>query len=192
MAGVAVVFHSGFGHTKVVAERVAAGVRSVAGVEAALIPVEELPAPGKDRSYGGRWPELDAADGLIFGCPTYMGSLSAELKRFMEHSSAIWFRQGWKDKIAGGFTNSGGLSGDKFNTMVDLVAFAGQHSMIWVSQGLMQDGKGANRISSWLGVMTQSDAGKGPDAAPPEADRATAEAYGRRIAEAVLRWRRDR
>ena len=26
--------------------------------------------------------ELDAADAIIFGCPTYMGSMSAEMKKF--------------------------------------------------------------------------------------------------------------
>ncbi len=188
MRNVAVVYHSGTGRTRVIAERVVAGADAVEGVAAALIVVDELPAPGADRKFGGRWSELDAADAIVFGCPTFMGSVSAAMKAFMEHSSSIWYRQGWKDKIAGGFTNSGGLSGDKLNTMTDLVMFAGQHSMIWVTQGIMVDQSGSNRLSSWLGAMSQSDPGKNAEEAPPEADRATAERYGRRIAEATRRW----
>ena len=32
------------------------------------------------------WAALDAADAIIFGCPTYMGSGSARMKAFMEES----------------------------------------------------------------------------------------------------------
>lgn len=193
MAKVVIVYHSGFGHTKVVAEAVHRGAGGVAGVEATLIPVSELPPPGADRKLGGRWDELNGADAIIFGCPTYMGSVSAEFKRFMESSSGIWFGQGWKDKLASGFTNSGGMSGDKLNSMIDLVVFAGQHSMIWVSQGFFYDSqtagdpKGVNRLGSWLGTMTQSDNAP-PDVTPPEGDRRSAEMLGKRVAEAAIRW----
>lgn len=161
------------------------------GAEAALVQVSELPAPGKDGVYQGRWRELNDAAAIIFGCPTYMGSVSAEFKKFMEHTSGIWFKQGWKDKLAGGFTNSGGLSGDKLNSMLDLIVFAGQHSMIWVSQGIMPsaftgDGLDLNRMSSWLGAFAQSG-NEPPEVTPPKSDRDTAEKYGRRIAEIAVK-----
>jgi len=190
MTTVAIVYHSGFGHTKVVAEAVQRGAGSVEGVEAKLFAAGDFDPPDENKQYHGAWHELADADAIIFGSPTYMGSVAAGLKTFMEHTSPLWYRQEWKDKIAAGFTNSGGLSGDKLSTLFDLAAFAAQHSMIWVTQGIFYDPEGINRLGAWLGLMTQADPGKGPDAAPPEEDRRTAERFGARVAEATVRWAR--
>lgn len=187
MPAIAIVYHSGFGHTKAVAEHVHRGVDAVDGCTASLISVDEFPAPGPDRKLGGRWAELDAADAIILGCPTYMGGVSAAMKQFMESSSGLWMKQAWKDKIAAGFTNSGGLSGDKVNALVGMAVFAAQQSMIWVSQGIFYNEQGINRMGAWLGLMTQSDNAP-PDQTPPKEDRDTAELFGRRVAEATIRW----
>ncbi len=189
MPTVAIVYHSGYGHTEVVAQSIARGAGGVDGVGAVLIPVDELPEPGPDRSLGGRWAELDDADAIIFGSPTYMGTVSAAFKRFMESSGGIWYKQGWKDKLAAGFTNAGGLSGDKLSTLLDLALFASQHSMIWVSQGLFYDNEGINRMGSWIGMMAQSTDDP-PEVTPPPEDHRTAERFGERVALAAVRWAR--
>lgn len=180
MTKVVVVYHSGFGHTARLAEAVAAGAASVAGVQVSSLPVEEAEA---------RWSELDEADAIIFGAPTYMGSVSAPFKQFMDQSSRTWVRQGWKDKLAAGFTNSASWSGDKLNTLVQMAVFASQHGMIWTSLGLppgfnSSTGKSTdlNRVGSYLGAMAQSNADEGAEVVPPEADRQTARELGRRVA----------
>jgi len=190
MASIAIVYHSGYGHTKVVAEAVHRGAGSVEGIESELLAASEFDPPDEHRQYHGQWDRLARADAIVFGTPTYMGSVSAGLKTFMEHTSPLWYRQEWKDKLAAGFTNSAGLSGDKVNTLFDLAAFAAQHSMVWVSQGLFYDDKGTNRLGAWMGLMTQADTDKGPDLAPPAQDIATAERFGARVAEATVRWAR--
>ena len=190
MPTVAVVYHSGFGHTKVQAEHVAKGVGTVEGVEALLISADELPDADADRHLGGRWDEVNNADAIVFGAPTYMGSLSAGMKRVFEVASGLWFQQAWKDKLAAGFTNGGSFSGDKVNTLQDIWHNCMQHSMIWVSTGFLNDGKdpdSLNRMGSYAGAMAQSD-NASPDVTPPEGDRKTAEKFGARIAEAVVRW----
>ncbi len=186
MTLVAIVYHSGFGHTKKQAEAVAEGVRQ-AGAEAALHAAEDFPAP-ENNQYSGPWDVLAKADAIVFGCPTYMGSVTASLKVFMENSSGVWFQQGWKDKLAGGFSNSGSLAGDKLNTLQDLMCFAGQHSMIWVSLGMMPPGDDAgrapdkpNRMGGFLGAYAQSN-NVSPEEAPPAGDLETARFYGSRIA----------
>lgn len=191
---VAIVYHSGFGHTKVQAEAVAQGAAGVAGVNALLIPVEEL-TPAEETET--RWAELDAADAIIFGSPTYMGAASAPYKAFIDASSKQWFEGKWANKLAAGFTNSGSQSGDKLNTLTQLSVLAAQHQMIWVSLGLMPGNNSStgspddiNRIGSYLGAMAQSNIDAGPDVAPPDADQRTAEHLGTRVAEAVKRWGR--
>ncbi|MEK7820665.1 MAG: flavodoxin family protein [Pseudomonadota bacterium] len=186
MSTIAIVFHSGFGHTKVQAEAVARGARSVAGSAVTLIPVEQAEANAA---------VLDPADAIIFGAPTYMGSASAPFKGFMDWSSKVFFGQKWKNKLAAGFTNSGSHRGDKLNTLVQMFVFAMQHGMVWVGLGLMpgnHDSKGTpedlNRLGGFAGAMAQSNTDAGPEIAPPESDRRTAEHLGRRVAEMAARW----
>jgi NAD(P)H dehydrogenase (quinone) len=188
---VAVLFHSGYGHTKVVAESLFAGVSSVAGITAHLISVDELPAPGADRSLGGKWQLLQAADCIVFGTPTYMGGVSAKFKEFADRSSSIWFKQGWKDKLAAGFSNSGNLSGDRLSSLQYLSLFASQHGMVWINLGMLpgnpHDANTPNRVGSSLDLMTHSDQAS-PEVTPGKGDREAARLFGVRIAQTTLRW----
>jgi len=180
VAQIVVVYHSGYGHTKKAAEAVVRGAGSVAGVAVHLINVDDV----KDD-----FSAFAAADGIIFGSPTYMGGPSAQFKAFIDAASKVWFQQGWKDKVAAGFTNSGTLSGDKSNTLQALFVNAMQHGMIWVGNAQMVGGSAPtdiNRLGSYSGVMTQSD--RGPvEEQPPAGDLATAENFGRRVAEVTLK-----
>lgn len=183
---IAVVYHSGFGHTQVLAEAVAAGAKD-ANAQAELIAVDDLEILD--------WGLLANADAIVFGSPTYMGSVSAPFKAFMDASSKVWYEQGWKDKLAAGFTNSASFSGDKLNTLQSLSIFAAQQSMIWVGLGLMPGNNSSqgspddlNRIGSYLGAMAQSNADQGPELVPPQSDRDTARHLGKRVAEAAFRW----
>ncbi|MBF0270426.1 MAG: flavodoxin family protein [Alphaproteobacteria bacterium] len=186
MTKIAVVYHSGYGHTAKQAEAVAKGAGSVAGAQVQLIGVADA-----DK----HWDDLAQADAIIFGAPTYMGSVSAPFKAFMDASSKAWFSLAWKDKIAAGFTNSASQSGDKLNSLIQLAVFAAQHGMVWVGTGLMpgnNSSKGSvedvNRLGSFLGAMAQSNSDAPPELAPPPADLKTAELLGERVALAAKRW----
>src|SRR3546814_17235293 len=78
---IAVVYHSGFGHTEKQAQAVAEGAAAVAGARAILVPVAEAEA---------RIEELNAADAIVFGTPTYMGGVSGPFKTFMDATSKVW------------------------------------------------------------------------------------------------------
>ncbi|NIM69042.1 MAG: NADPH-dependent FMN reductase [Xanthomonadales bacterium] len=190
MKEVCVVYHSGYGHTARQAAAVAEGVRRVADVNCTEIPVGEL-----EHMESGHWAELDSADAIIFGCPTYMGAVSMDFKRFMEATSGRWMEMKWHDKLAAGFTNSGSQNGDKQNTLQSLVSLASQHGMVWISLNLMPGNNSTtgsvddvNRLGSYLGAMAQSNVDAGPDVAPPEADLETARLLGQRVAECTHRW----
>jgi NAD(P)H dehydrogenase (quinone) len=126
---IAIVYHSGFGHTARQAQAVkAAGVQLVPGAEALLMTTDDAQS---------RWEDLAAAEAIIFGSPTYMASASAQFKAFAESSSPAVFAKGLacKNKLAAGFTNSGAQSGDKLATLTQIALFAAQHGMHWVSLG---------------------------------------------------------
>lgn len=190
MSRIVVVYHSGFGHTRRQAEAVAAGAKSLPGSQVSLIPVDEAEA---------RVDELAAADALIFGAPTYMGSVSAPFKAFMDFSSQIWSRRGWANKVAGGFTTSASQSGDKFNTLVQLATFAAQHGMVWVGLDLLpgnNSSKGSvndlNRLGSFLGAMAQANADQDAEQGLIASDLATARHLGERIASVAAKLAADK
>ena len=82
LAKVAVDFRSGYGHTAKQAHAVLASVQQVKGIEAHLITIDaegNLPANG--------WETLAAADAIIMGSPTYIGSVSWRFKKFSDASS---------------------------------------------------------------------------------------------------------
>jgi NAD(P)H dehydrogenase (quinone) len=196
MTFVAIVYSSGGGHTQTVAEHVKRGAEEVAGTCAELIKI--VPAQiGSD----GRWRDdavmsrLAAADAIVFGAPTYMGSAHGLFKLFLEAGIVPWRSQEWKDKIAAGFTNSGARSGDKLVTLQQMSIFAAQMGMMWVSAGDLPGGNytdggftDVNVNGSWLGLMTQSLNDLLVENAPHPGDRLSAERFGRRVARATARW----
>jgi NAD(P)H dehydrogenase (quinone) len=191
-ARIAIVYHSGYGHTGRQAEAVKAGVDQVEGVEALLMTVEEAST---------RWDDLAAAEAIIFGAPTYMASASAPFKAFQDATSKAVMAKGfaWRNKIAAGFTNSGARSGDKLATLIQIALFAAQHGMHWVNLDLPPANNSTtgseedlNRLGFWLGAGAQSNTDQGSDVAPPEADLATARHLGRRVAQTTLQFVRGR
>ena len=196
MATVAIVVHSNRGRTLVLAEHIAKGVAAIDGAHAEILQLSG------DQMDGGRWRDPDMmdrirkSDAIVFGSPTYMGGETAVMKAFLEASfDPEWLQQLWKDKIAGGFTNSGSQNGDKLSTLMQFALTAFQHGMIWVgvadfpgnnsSKGSVDD---FNRMGAWIGAMGQSNGDQGADLAPPLGDRATAERYGARIARTTRQW----
>lgn len=177
MTKVVVAYHSGYGHTAKVAEAVAEGARAKAGTEVKLLDVSKI--------QDADWAELDAADAIVFGSPTYMGGPSGPFKVFADATSQRWFTQGWKNKIAGGFTCSLSMSGDKYSTLMYFVTLSMQHAMIWVGNSVPPTPGGdpatMNRLGSSIGVMAQADNAP-PEVTPPKGDLDTARHYGERIA----------
>ena len=170
MAQTIVIYHSGYGHTQRVAQFVAQGANAQ---------VIAIDADGNITE--SQWAALDAADAILFGSPTYMGMASWQFKKFADASSKRWYTGAWKDKVAGGFTVSANLSGDKLSTLQYFITLAMQQGMVWVGQPAMNDGN-INRIGSNSGVMAQV----GPTSSAeeiPQGDLDTAKAYGQRVAE---------
>ncbi|MBT0676904.1 flavodoxin family protein, partial [Komagataeibacter oboediens] len=125
MSKVIVVYHSVYGHTKVVAEHVARGA------EARLVAID-----ANGDISDAEWTALNEADAIIMGSPTYMGNVSWQYKKFADATSKIWFTRGWQDKVFGGFTNSASPNGDKQVALITLQTLASQHGGIWVSLGV--------------------------------------------------------
>ncbi|WP_319433501.1 flavodoxin family protein [Mycobacterium sp. RTGN5] len=176
---VVVAYHSGFGHTATLARAVGRGAEST-GAAVQLIAVDAV----GDRD----WVALDAADAIIFGCPTYMGNVSAGFQAFAERTGRRCMEGTWRDKVGAGFTNSGSKAGDKLQTLSALAVFAAQHHMHWVNLGLTAgwNTSGAsefelNRLGFWLGAGASTDV-DADSSAVHDADARTCEHLGQRVA----------
>lgn len=184
MTKLAIVYHSGHGHTEHIARHVLEGARHVDGVEAHLIKAEDM---------GTRPNDLVAFDGIIMGSPTYLGGVSGPFKSFMDATGRLWAQQGLKGKLAAGFTVSSLPAGDKQSTLLSMFVFAMQHGMLWVGNPILPEQhrgvpyeEAANRLGSWSGLMAQAGHSAAADSFVP-GDVKTAHLFGRNFANTLLR-----
>lgn len=107
MKKIAVVYHSGQGHTECLARELFEGVAGVGGVAVDLLKADALSATPD---------QLTGYDGFIWCSPTYLGGVSGVFKTFMDATGRLWKQQRLKGKLAAGFTvsslPSGGRSAD--------------------------------------------------------------------------------
>lgn len=182
---VAVVYHSTYGHTAKVAQAVARGAEGIKNTKSLLVKVEQV---------NQFWDHLAKVDAIIFGSPTYIGSVSAEFKKFMDTSCKhVFLSASWANKVAAGFTNSGSRSGDKLFSLQQIFIYAAQLQMHWVNLGLLSGHASStstedtlNRHGYFIGLGTQSDIDSPAEIAPPPADLKTAEHLGSRVARVAL------
>ena len=182
MAKVAIPYYSGRGHTRRLADEIAAAL-GAGGCDTRLIDVTQM------RPLD--WQALDAADAIVMGSPTYMGSAAAGFKSFMDATGDLWAEQRWADKLAAGFTVAIFPGGDKLVTLQQMLTFAMQHGMVWVGQteiGAPVDkaNPDINQSGVWLGLGAVSDRDK-TQLIPP-GDLETARRFAARIARAARRW----
>jgi len=181
---ISIVYHSQQGHTKQ-----AAGILAYS-LETEFTKVNLLHV----REAANNMEVLHESDTIIFGCPTYFGNVSAEFKRFMEETGKFWYKQLWKDKLAAAFTLSSTTNGDKLNTLISLSLFAAQHSMLWISQGILprfcnnEQTDGQNRMASYLGLMVQCTNGNDVQPLHP-GDLLTIELFAQRIVDITLKYK---
>lgn len=154
MKKIAVVYHSGHGHTEHIAKCVVSGARSVRDIQVDLLKAEDL---------NGAAEQLLDYEGILWGSPTYLGGVSGAFKCFMDSTGGMWRKQLLKGKLAAGFTVSSLPAGDKQSTLLSMFVFSMQHGMIWVGNPFLPEqhqgvpyAEAANKLGSWSGLMAQA------------------------------------
>lgn len=186
MPRLALLHWSGSGTITLAVEALSAAARD-AGVAVDLVAADRL-GPAGDAG----WQVLDAADGIVFAAPTYMGGPPAAMKSVFDATGGeTWVARRWQDKLAGGVTSGINAAGDKLATLQSFAVFAAQHGMIWIGQSeigapVLPDRPGINASGTFLGLAL----GSARDGALPPGGADTARLYGTRLARAVQRWQR--
>lgn len=154
MAKILIVYDSRTGNTEKMASAVAEGAKQVKGVKVDVKKVEKATLE-----------DLQAADGIIMGSPTYYGGMSGKLKEFIDKSVKIHGQL--EGKVGAAFTSSGGTASGAETTLLSILQAMLVHGM--VVQGRSGDKHyGAAAVGS-----------------PREKDIETCKALGKKVANLV-------
>ncbi|OED42416.1 flavodoxin [Chromatiales bacterium (ex Bugula neritina AB1)] len=181
---VAVIYHSETGTTAQLAQQVVQGAESVTGASALLLEIKGADIHHGKFSNAALLGSVTAADAIIFGSPTYMGSVSAEFKSFADATSDIWSRQAWSGRVCSGFTMGANPSGDQLSAIQYMNILSNQHGMLWTGVDIPggSDPQGRNRLGAQNGLIANTYTNK-----VDPLDLATANYLGARVATLALK-----
>lgn len=179
MNQIAIIYHSATGTTQRLANAVADGVNTHPKSQALVLPIEAQQIEQGRFVANEVLDLLTGVDAMVFGSPTYMGSVSAQFKSFADATGNYWAEQAWANKVAAGFTIGSNLGGDQKHTLEYLQTFAGQHGMFWCGLDVPgnYDPQLRNRLGTQSGLVAHSK-----DGVVDEKDTALAFYLGQRVA----------
>lgn len=120
MTKVLVLYYSSYGHIHQMAQAVAEGARSVAGVEVDVKRVPETVSDEVRKQAGFRddfeTPVAEVADlpnydAIIIGTPTRFGNMAGQMKQFIDQCGGLWFENALVGKVGSVFTSTGSQHG---------------------------------------------------------------------------------
>lgn len=113
-----VAYYSRTGNTEQMARGVVEGIKRV---PEALAVVKRVSEVSKE--------DLEGADGIILGCPTYFANIPGEVKTAMDDWN--WkLKVDFTDKVGGAFATAGGAAGGQEHVIVSLLLFMLNNRMV--------------------------------------------------------------
>jgi len=167
-AKVLVAYYSQTGHTQAMAEAVAAGARSVKGVDVILRAVAEADSA-----------DVVSADAIILGSPVHDGNPAPEMLAFIRDWP--WRGDLLKDKLGAAFATGGGISAGEEHVLTSILRGMLVYRMIVLGGPDWESAFGASAIKE--GLYSE---GLEPGEVHPHF-LAKGKALGRRVAEMALR-----
>jgi NAD(P)H dehydrogenase (quinone) len=193
---VLVVYYSLYGHIYRMAQAVAEGAQSVAGVEAELrqvpetLPDEVLVKMGafETRKQQAGVPivtldDLVNADALVFGTPTRFGNMCGQMRQFLDTTGQLWLKGALVGKVGSVFTASATQHGGQESTILSFHITLLHQGMVIV--GLPYTFAGQMRIDEITGGSpygASTIAGGKGERMPSENELQAARFQGRHVA----------
>lgn len=147
MTKVLILYYSMYGHIETMAQAVADGAQSTAGVEVTVKRVPETMDPEAFKSAGGKTDqpapvatpaELADYDAIIVGTPTRFGNMSGQMRNFFDQTGGLWAKGSLVGKVASVFTSTG-TGGGQETTICSTWTTLAHHGMIIVPIGYISD-----------------------------------------------------
>lgn len=176
MTKVLVLYHSMYGHIETMAQNVAEGAKSVAGVEVTLKRVPEVMDAESFAAAGGKSDqaapladpaELGDYDAIIIGTPTRFGNMSGQMRNFLDRTGGLWAKGALVGKVASVFTSTGTGGGQEM-TITSTWTTLAHHGMIIVPIGysspeLFDITQGAGGTPYGASTIAGGDGARQPD-----------------------------
>ncbi|EMN5131232.1 NAD(P)H:quinone oxidoreductase [Burkholderia contaminans] len=141
MAKVLVLYYSSYGHVETMAQQIAEGAKSVAGVEVTLkrvpetIPVDQARAIGVKVDQAAPVATVDELadyDAIIFGTPTRFGNMAGQMRTFLDQTGGLWMKGALVGKIGSVFASTGTQHGGQETTITSFHTTLLHHGMVIV------------------------------------------------------------
>lgn len=141
MAKILVLYYSTWGHVERMAQEVAEGARSVAGVDVTVKRVPETMPPETVAAIHAktdqaapvaRPEELADYDAIIFGTPTRFGNMCGQMRNFLDQTGALWQQGKLVGKIGSVFASTATQHGGQETTITSFHTTLFHHGMIVV------------------------------------------------------------
>jgi len=141
MTKILVLYYSTYGHLEIMANAVAEGVKSVAGISVDLKRVPELVPADLAKSSGFKLDqkapiatvdELPNYDAIIFGAPTRFGVAASQMRNFLDQTGGLWASGALIGKVGSVFTASATQHGGQESTILSFHATLLHQGMVIV------------------------------------------------------------
>jgi NAD(P)H dehydrogenase (quinone) len=140
MNEILVLYYSQGGAVREMAQLIARGIESVAGIKARIRTVPKVSANCEATepdipSSGDPYVELSDLEeciGLALGSPTRFGNMAAPMKYFLDGTAGLWLKGTLIGKPASVFTSSGSMHGGNETTLVTMMLPLMHHGMLMV------------------------------------------------------------
>ena len=187
---VLVLYYSRNGACAAMADEVARGINTVAGVSERVRTVPPVSAttarsadsiPDQGPPYA-ELQDLEQCAGLVLGSPTRFGNMAAPLAHFLSGTSGLWLSGALSGKPAAVFTSTGCLHGGQETTLISMMLPLLHHGMFivglpYTEPALMRTQAGGTPYGA------SHVAGTNGDAPLTEHEKSLCRALGQRVAQ---------
>lgn len=149
-----ILYHSTYGHIKIMADAVAAGINTVEGAQAVLYQVPEtlseerlrkMNAPPRPSDPTLEYEEMNAilqdVAGIMLGIPTRFGMMPSQMKAWFDSTSKLWTKGHLVGKPAGCFFSTAVQGGGQETTALTTVTQLVHHGCVYVAPGFSFGGR---------------------------------------------------
>jgi len=185
-----------YGHLETMAKAVAEGAAAVDGVEVTIKRVPETMPEDVFKNAGGKADqaaeiatpaELADYDAIILGVPTRFGSMSAQMRNFLDQTGGLWAKGALVGKVGSVFTSTA-VGGGQEMTITSSWTTLAHHGMVIVPLGYttpeMFD---TSKVSGGTPYGASTLAGGDGSRQPDERELAIARHQGKRVAEIAVK-----
>ena len=201
MTKLLVLYYSTYGHVETLAGEIAAGARSVGGVEVSLKRVPELMPEEVARQAGAKLDqaapvaspqELGDYDAILFGTPTRFGMMASQMRNFLDQTGGLWARGALVGKVGSVFASTGTQHGGQETTITSFHTTLLHHGMVIVGVPYACEGLSAmDEISGGTPYGATTVAGGDGSRQPSENEREIARYQGAHVARIAQRLTRE-